>query len=44
MRDIDSALSHHLDQVSIAEFVGDIPTDAENDDGAVEVAAMKQGG
>jgi hypothetical protein len=32
MRDIDSALSPHLDQIAVAQFVGDIPTDTENDD------------
>ena len=42
MRDIDTALSHHLYQVSIAKLVSDIPADAENDDGVVEVAATKQ--
>jgi hypothetical protein len=42
MRDIDTALGHHLDQVSIAKFVSEIPSDTENDDCAVKVAAMKQ--
>jgi polygalacturonase len=36
--------SHHLYQVAIAELVGDIPTNTENDDGMVKVAAMKQRG
>jgi hypothetical protein len=43
MRDIDTALGHQLYQVSIAEFVSDIPTDTDNDNCAVEVAAAKQG-
>jgi hypothetical protein len=41
--DIDTALGHHVYQITIAELVCDIPTDAENDDCAVEVAAAKQG-
>jgi hypothetical protein len=43
MRDIDTALSHHLDQVSIAKLVSEIPADTENDDCGGKVAAMKQG-
>jgi hypothetical protein len=43
MRDINSALGHQLDQVPVAKFVGDTPTDAENDDCASEAAATKQG-
>lgn len=43
VRDIDSALSHHFYQVAIAELVGNIPADTENDYSAVEVAATKQG-
>jgi hypothetical protein len=41
MRDLHTALSHHLGQITVAQFVGDIPTDAEHDDGAVKVATMK---
>ena len=41
MRDIDTALSHDLDQITIAELVSDVPSDTENDNCAVEVAAMK---
>lgn len=43
MRDIQTALGHDLNQISIARFVSDIPSDTENDNCAVEVAAMKQG-
>ena len=42
VRDIHTALSHHLHQVSRAKFVIDIPTDAENNNRAIEVAATKQ--
>jgi hypothetical protein len=44
MGDSDTALGHHLDEVAVAQLIGDIPSDAENDDCAVEVAATKQGG
>jgi hypothetical protein len=30
-------------RISIAEFVGDVPSDTENDDRAIKVAAMKRG-
>lgn len=43
MRDCDTALGHHLDEVAVVQLIGDIPSDAENDDSAVEVAATKQG-
>ena len=43
MRESDSALGHHLDEVAVAQFIGDIPSDAENDDCAVEVAAIEEG-
>ena len=43
MRDINSSLGHHLDQVTVAELVGDVSSDAENNDGAIEVVATKQG-
>jgi hypothetical protein len=32
MRDGDAALGYDLNQISIAEFVSEIPTDAENND------------
>jgi hypothetical protein len=41
MRDGDTALGHHFDQIPVAELVGDVPPDAENDDRAIKVAAMK---
>lgn len=44
MRDIYSALGHHFHQVSIAERAGDVPSDVEDDDCAIKVAAMKQTG
>jgi hypothetical protein len=43
MRDSHTALSHHSHQVAIAKIVSEIPTDAENDDCAIEVAATEQG-
>ena len=43
MRDIDSSLGHHLGEVAVAQLIGDIPSDAENDDGAIKVATAKQG-
>jgi hypothetical protein len=43
MRAINTALSHHLDQVSIAKFVSKISADKENDDCGSKVPAMKQG-
>jgi hypothetical protein len=39
--DIHAALGHHLDQVAIAELIGDVPSDTENNDRVVEVAATK---
>ncbi len=35
---IDAPLGHHLYQVAIAELIGDVPSDAQNDDRVVEVA------
>jgi len=43
MGDIDSPLGHHLYQVAVAQLIGDIPSDTENDDCAIEVAATEQG-
>jgi hypothetical protein len=43
MRDIDPAFGHHLHQVPITELVRDIPTDTEDKDSAVEMAATEQG-
>ena len=43
MRDSDTALGHHLDEVAVAQLIGDIPSDAENNDCAVEVSTTKQG-
>jgi len=31
MRDGDPSLGHHLDEVAVAQLVGDIPSDAVND-------------
>jgi hypothetical protein len=42
MRNIKTALGPDLNQISIAEFVSDVPSDTENNDRAIEVAAMKQ--
>jgi hypothetical protein len=41
MRDRDSSLGHHLDEVAVAQLVGDIPSDAENDYCATKVAAAE---
>jgi len=41
MRDIDSALVHHLHQVTVAELISDVPSDAQNDDRVIEVATVK---
>jgi hypothetical protein len=41
MRNIDSTLGHHLDQVTVAELISDVPTDAQNDDRVIEVGTMK---
>lgn len=41
MRYSYSALSHHFYQVAIAEFVGDVPSDTENDSCAIKVTAVK---
>jgi hypothetical protein len=43
VRDGDTALGHHLDEVAVAQLIGDIPSGAENDDCATEVATMKEG-
>src|ERR1700754_1519912 len=43
MRDINSALGHQLYQVPGAKFVSDVPSDADNDDCAIEVATTKHG-
>jgi hypothetical protein len=42
MRDIDTALGHHLHQVTVAKFVVDVPSNTENDDCAIEVAATEE--
>src|ERR1700682_3566009 len=39
----DSALSHHRDQISIAQPVGDVPADAQLDDLGIEAAAAVHG-
>ena len=35
-------LSHHLDQITKAEFVAQVPADTKNEDFAVEVPTRKQ--
>ncbi|HJR06854.1 MAG TPA: hypothetical protein VJ842_06335 [Pyrinomonadaceae bacterium] len=42
MRDRDAALGHHLDEVAVAQLIGAIPADAENNDCAIEVAATEE--
>jgi hypothetical protein len=34
---------HHLDEVAVAQLIGDVPSDAENDDCAIKVATLKEG-
>jgi hypothetical protein len=41
MRDIGTALSHDLDQITIAELVSEIPFNTEYDDGTIKVAATE---
>ena len=43
MRESDSSLGHNLYQVAVAQLIADIPSDTENDDCAIEVAATEQG-
>ena len=43
MRDIDPAFGHHFHQVMVTELARDVPTDTEDDDCAVKMAAMEQG-
>jgi hypothetical protein len=42
MRDRDTALGHHLHQATAAKFVVDLPSNTENDDCAIEVAATQE--
>lgn len=42
MREIDSTLGHHLKEVAVAQLIGDIPSDAENDDDAIKMAALEE--
>ena len=42
MSETDATLSHHISEVAIAEFVGDVPSHAENYDLAVKVATSEQ--
>ena len=44
MRQINTPLGHHLAQITIAEFIGYIPADAENDDCGIEMSAFEQRG
>ena len=41
MVDRDAALGHHLLKIPQAEIVGQIPPDAEQDHGLVELAALE---
>jgi hypothetical protein len=38
----DSSLSHHLLQVSVAQFIGKIPSHAKNNDLLINMAALEQ--
>lgn len=42
MRDIDSTLSHHFYQVSQAELVGDVSTDAEDNDDTSKATTVEE--
>jgi hypothetical protein len=42
MRDIDSTLSHHFYQITVAELVGDVPTDAEKNDDTIKVTTVEE--
>jgi hypothetical protein len=42
MGKIQSAFSHHLDQIAIAQLETEVPTHAQNDHLAVEVPTRKQ--
>lgn len=44
MRARDSSLGHHLDEVAVAQLVGEIPSDAKNDDNVIKMAAREKGG
>ena len=39
---VDSSLAHYFDQVTIAELVGDVPTDAENNDDTIKVTTTEE--
>jgi hypothetical protein len=44
MRESDSSLGHHLNEVAVAQLVADKPSDAENDDDAIKMASVEEGG
>ncbi len=37
----DPTLLHHFDQISIAQFVGDVPAEAEHDNLIIEVPTFE---
>lgn len=41
MRHVNAALGHHLNQITIAEFISDVPADAQNDDRVIEMTTAK---
>jgi hypothetical protein len=43
VRDLDTTLRHHRDEISIAQPVGDVPADAKLDDVSIEGAAAVNG-
>ena len=43
MNDSDAALSHHFAHVTVAKFVGDVPTDSLDDQKAIKVAPCEEG-
>jgi hypothetical protein len=42
MGQVDTALSHHLDEISEAQFEPEIPTHTENNDLPIEMAALEE--
>ncbi len=44
MRDTYPAFSHHVDQIAVAQFVGDIPANTENNDGPIKMATIEESG
>lgn len=41
MRHVNAALGYHLNQVTIAEFISDVPAAAQNDDRVLDMTTAK---